>query len=101
MRVLSAILLVVCAICLFCEPAFADRRIALVIGNSAYERAPQLPNPANDATAMAEMFKKAGFDTVVLKLDRFGLGHLDNLGQLFARFANGDFHHVYIVQHPT
>ena len=69
MRVLSAILLVVCAICLFCEPAFADRRIALVIGNSAYERAPQLPNPANDATAMAEMFKKAGFDTVVLKLD--------------------------------
>jgi len=69
MRVVSAIFLVVCAVCLFCEPAFADRRIALVIGNSAYERVPQLPNPANDATAMAEMFKKAGFDAVTLKLD--------------------------------
>ncbi len=69
MRVVSAIFLVVCAVCLFCEPAFADRRIALVIGNSAYERVPQLPNPANDATVMAEMFKKAGFDTVALKLD--------------------------------
>ena len=50
MRVVSAIFLVVCAVCLFCEPAFADRRIALVIGNSAYERVPQLSNPANDAT---------------------------------------------------
>jgi len=69
MRVVSAILLVVCAIGLFCEPAFADRRIALVIGNSAYERVPQLPNPVNDATAMAEMFKKAGFEAVTLKLD--------------------------------
>jgi formylglycine-generating enzyme required for sulfatase activity len=69
MRVLTAILLVVCAIGLFCEPAFADRRIALVIGNSAYERAPPLPNPVNDAAAMADMFKKAGFDNVMLKLD--------------------------------
>ena len=69
MRIVSAILLVVCAVCLFCEPAFADRRIALVIGNSAYEQVPQLPNPANDARAMAEMFKKSGFDTVTLKLN--------------------------------
>ncbi|MCK1394571.1 SUMF1/EgtB/PvdO family nonheme iron enzyme [Bradyrhizobium sp. 1] len=69
MRVVSAILCVVCAIGLFCEPAFAERRIALVIGNSAYERVPQLPNPVNDATAMAEMFRKAGFEAVTLKLD--------------------------------
>ncbi|WP_129268006.1 SUMF1/EgtB/PvdO family nonheme iron enzyme [Bradyrhizobium betae] len=69
MRVVSAILFVVSAVCLFCEPAFADRRIALVIGNSAYERVPQLPNPINDATAMAEMFRKAGFEAVTLKLD--------------------------------
>ena len=69
MRVVSAIFFVVCAIGLFCEPAFAERRIALVIGNSAYERVPQLPNPVNDATAMAEMFRKAGFEAVTLKLD--------------------------------
>src|SRR5215471_13613634 len=69
MRVVSAIVLAFCSMWLFCEPAFADRRIALVIGNSAYERVPQLPNPVNDATAMAEMFKKSGFDAVTLKLD--------------------------------
>jgi Caspase domain len=69
MRIISAILMVICEICLFCEPTFADRRIALVMGNSAYDRVPQLQNPVNDATAMAEMFKKAGFDTVTLNLD--------------------------------
>src|ERR1700759_4070638 len=69
MRVVSAIVLAVCSMWLFCQPAFAERRIALVIGNSAYERVPQLTNPANDATAMANMFKQAGFDEVALKLD--------------------------------
>ena len=69
MRVVSAIVVALCSVWLFCQPAFAERRIALVIGNSAYERVPQLTNPANDATAMAEMFKKAGFDHVALKLD--------------------------------
>jgi formylglycine-generating enzyme required for sulfatase activity len=69
MRVVSAIVLAVCSMWLFCQPAFADRRIALVIGNSAYERVPKLPNPVRDAVAMAEMFKGAGFDSVQLKLD--------------------------------
>lgn len=29
----------------FATPAFADNRVALVIGNSAYARVPYLPNP--------------------------------------------------------
>ncbi len=69
MRVVSAIVLAFCSLWLYCEPAFAERRIALVMGNSAYERVPQLANPVNDASAMAEMFKGAGFDIVELKLD--------------------------------
>ena len=69
MRVVSAIVLALCSMWLFCEPAFADRRIALVIGNSAYEAVPPLSNPANDATAMAEMFRRAGFEAVDLKLN--------------------------------
>src|SRR5579871_5187538 len=69
MRVVSAIVLAVCSMWLTCQPAFAEKRIALVIGNSAYERAPRLANPVNDATAMSGMFKSAGFDTVELKLD--------------------------------
>ena len=69
MRVVSAIALAFCSLWLCCEPAFAERRIALVIGNSAYERVPQLSNPVNDAGAMAQMFRGAGFDIVELKLD--------------------------------
>jgi len=38
----------------------ADRRIALVIGNSAYQNAP-LYNPGNDARAMAEVLREDGF----------------------------------------
>jgi hypothetical protein len=34
-------------------PAFADTRIALVIGNSAYRNITQLDNPRSDALLMA------------------------------------------------
>jgi uncharacterized caspase-like protein len=46
--------------------AFADKRVALVVGNSAYHSVPRLPNPENDASAIAKLFKDAGFETVVL-----------------------------------
>ena len=32
-----------------CAPAQAEKRVALVIGNSAYKSAPKLANPASDA----------------------------------------------------
>ncbi|MFK4727180.1 pyruvate/2-oxoglutarate dehydrogenase complex dihydrolipoamide acyltransferase (E2) component [Bradyrhizobium niftali] len=47
----------------------AERRVALVIGNSAYKSVARLTNPANDATLVGGMFKKAGFDAVDIKLD--------------------------------
>jgi hypothetical protein len=54
------------ALGLICSPvwadsAFADRRVALVIGNSAYQNAPVLPNPVRDAKAIADKFKAAGY----------------------------------------
>lgn len=49
--------------------ALADKRVALVIGNSAYKNVARLPNPANDAKAIAELLKKAGFETVIAKSD--------------------------------
>jgi uncharacterized caspase-like protein len=49
--------------------AQADKRVALVIGNSAYRNVAALPNPVNDAAAMALMFKSAGFDSVELRRD--------------------------------
>lgn len=41
-----------------------DKRVALVIGNSAYEHAPALPNPGNDARDMAALLARIGFDVV-------------------------------------
>jgi hypothetical protein len=49
--------------------AHADQRVALVIGNSAYQRVPKLPNPVNDARAVAALLRDAGFDVVESRLD--------------------------------
>ena len=43
------------------DPAMADRRMALVMGNSAYKNMTPLANAAGDARAMAELLRKAGF----------------------------------------
>jgi tetratricopeptide (TPR) repeat protein len=42
--------------------AWADRRVALIIGNSAYENLSALSNPARDATRMAELLAANGFE---------------------------------------
>ena len=47
--------------------AFAEPRVALVIGNSAYETGP-LRNPINDARLMVETLRDLGFD-VIERLD--------------------------------
>jgi uncharacterized caspase-like protein len=49
---------------LFCHPAFAEKRVALVIGNSAYENVPRLANPGSDARLMADTLRSLGFDLV-------------------------------------
>jgi len=58
----------VAALLLTVLPAAAQKRIALVIGNSAYAYSTRLTNPANDAADMAEALKTAAF-TVILGLD--------------------------------
>ena len=44
--------------------AFADKKVAFVVGNSVYRNVPQLPNPASDAKAMAQILRNVGFDVV-------------------------------------
>jgi hypothetical protein len=64
------IVAICCALALLqARPALAERRVALVIGNAVYAHAPALRNPVNDARAMADLFKRAGFEEVVLKVD--------------------------------
>ena len=42
--------------------AFAENRVALVIGQSAYRSVPALPNPANDAKAVTQLLTDSGFE---------------------------------------
>ena len=56
--------LMVFAAAVFATVAQAERRIALVIGNSAYRNASALPNTINDANAIAALFRSVGFEVV-------------------------------------
>jgi hypothetical protein len=51
-------------LCLLPANADAERRVALVIGNSAYAYAGDLANPKNDATDVSSALKKRGFEVV-------------------------------------
>jgi hypothetical protein len=49
-------------------------RLALVIGNGAYANATPLPNPPNDATAVAKALREIGFEVIEgTNLDRAGM----------------------------
>ena len=45
-------------------PAAAQKRVALVIGNSQYQHTAVLKNPRNDATAIASALRELAFDVV-------------------------------------
>jgi len=85
--------------CITVDPALADRRIALIVGNSTYQTVPQLPNPSRDAGAVAKMFKDAGFDSVDVQLN---VGNLD-FKRLIRRFEamadQADIAVVYYAGH--
>jgi|SRR5262245_50968932 len=56
--------IVTSALLLWSSPVFAAKRVALVIGNSAYQNAPSLPNPAHDAADISAALRKHGFKTI-------------------------------------
>jgi uncharacterized caspase-like protein len=69
MRRLVAPLLTVLLVCCASGPALADKRVAFVVGNSNYQNVVALANPANDAGAIADLFRKAAFDVVESRRD--------------------------------
>jgi uncharacterized caspase-like protein len=46
------------------EAALADKRVAFVVGNGAYQNVTQLPNPPMDAKLMASTLRNVGFEVV-------------------------------------
>jgi Caspase domain len=81
------------------DVAWADRRVALVVGNSTYQTVPQLPNPARDAAAVAKMFKDAGFDAVDLQLNVGNLEFKRAIRKFEAAADQADIAVVYYAGH--
>ena len=53
------------------QPAAAEKRVALVVGNADYTHASALANPGNDAGDMAEALKAVGVEVILgLNLDK-------------------------------
>ncbi|WP_297840646.1 caspase family protein [uncultured Roseibium sp.] len=48
------------------EKAYAEPRLALVVGNGAYTTVTPLDNPVNDASLMADALRKVGFEVTLV-----------------------------------
>ncbi|ABD06868.1 Peptidase C14, caspase catalytic subunit p20 [Rhodopseudomonas palustris HaA2] len=73
-----------------CSAAWAETRVALVVGNSAYRHVTALDNPIKDAALMVETLRRLGFRLVgggaQLDVDK---ARFDTLVQQFGRDAAG------------
>jgi hypothetical protein len=49
----------------FAQPAHAEKRVALVIGNNDYKNVPKLQKAVNDARTMGDTLKQLGFTVMV------------------------------------
>ena len=82
-------------------PAMADKRVALVVGNSRYETAGRLANPENDAKLMAETLRAVGFTLVgggpQLNLDEDKFRHV--VKQFGDQIDNADVAFFYYAGH--
>ena len=67
-------------------PAMASSRVALVIGNAAYDHVPALANPPNDAADVGAALGRIGF--AVTRLDNAGYAALRRGLQAFRRKAS-------------
>ena len=93
------------AACLLCagmgSVAHAEKRVALVIGNSAYRTVPALPNPAPDARLISDTLWSLGFKIVgggaQLDLDKAGFD--DALQKFGKELAGADVALFYYAGH--
>lgn len=95
MRVLKCLLVLMAFVA---GAAQAEKRVALVIGNSTYENASVLANPANDARAMADKLGRIGFD-VMLREDLTGQDFRIALGEFTEKALSSDIALVFYAGH--
>ncbi|MDA9422878.1 MULTISPECIES: caspase family protein [Bradyrhizobium] len=80
-------------------PAFAGKRVALVLANSAYQHAPSLANPVNDGSVMTNTLKEAGFDVVESRHDLSALDTRRVLRDFADATRDADIAVVYYAGH--
>src|ERR1700686_4385883 len=87
------------ALLLVCQPALAEKRVALVLGNSAYQNVPRLPNPVNDGAVIAATLKDAGFDVVDSRHDLSAAETRRALRDFADRARDADIAVIYYAGH--
>jgi uncharacterized caspase-like protein len=80
--------------------ASASSRVALVIGNSNYQHAGQLANPANDAADMAQALGELGFK-VVTGIDLDNRGMRDKIREFAAELRGADVAMLFYAGHAV
>ena len=80
-------------------PAFAEKRVALVLGNSAYQNVAPLTNPVNDSARIAATLKDAGFDVVDSRRDMAAAETRRALRDFADRARDADIAVVYYAGH--
>ncbi|MEC9343635.1 MAG: caspase family protein, partial [Pseudomonadota bacterium] len=78
--------------------AFAAKRVAMVIGNSAYTHAPQLANPSNDASDMAAELRALGF-VVVEGTDLTNRGMRDKIREFASELRGAEVGMLFYAGH--
>jgi len=91
------ILCVCCVMAALPCTALAERREALIIGNSAYKEVP-LRNPGNDAQAMDQALRGLGFSTQLLK-DADWKSLIESVRTFVSRSAGADVRLIYYAGH--
>ncbi|MGY4628214.1 caspase family protein [Bradyrhizobium sp. USDA 4486] len=92
-------LLLAAALLFGAGPAFAGKRVALVLANSAYQHAPSLANPVNDGAVMAKTLREAGFDVVEARHDLSALDTRRVLRDFADATRDADIAVVYYAGH--
>ena len=97
-RLIAGLLLLATAFVLPEGAAQAAGRVALVIGNGAYQKVPALPNPTRDASDVAESLARLGFS--VTRATNVNGAELRKALSVFGRAASGaDMAVIYYAGH--
>ncbi|UPK25684.1 caspase family protein [Bradyrhizobium sp. 195] len=84
---------------MFADAAAAERRVALIVGNSAYKNASTLSNTINDATAIGALFKSIGFEVVISRNDLGVVEFKRTVREFLITAENADMAVVYYAGH--